>query len=94
MRRNQADLQRVRRKEKAQFIRNCRVSEGCIACGENHPATLVFHHRDESIKEFNLAKAAAQNISKKRLLAEIAKCDVYCANCHRKLHYRLKEELV
>ena len=26
-----------------------------------------------------------------QLIDEIAKCDVLCSNCHRKLHYALKE---
>jgi hypothetical protein len=59
----------------------------CVECGEDHPATLDFHHRDPSTKEANVSSTHRLGWSEKRILKEIAKCDVLCANCHRKLHY-------
>jgi len=45
---------------------------------------MDFDHRPGEVKEFNLAQVMSQSrISWSRLLAEIAKCDVVCANCHR-----------
>jgi len=58
----------------------------CIRCSENHPATLTFHHRNTSEKSFEIGNAIALGISLKRLVAEIEKCDVLCANCHAKEH--------
>jgi hypothetical protein len=58
----------------------------CKECGENHPACLDFHHRDPSSKEFAVS-VGYEKYGKKRLLNEIEKCDVLCANCHRKFHY-------
>lgn len=59
----------------------------CSQCGESHPATLDFHHRDKSEKEFSISTAVANGSSLKRILAEIKKCDVLCSNCHRKVHW-------
>lgn len=42
---------------------------------------MDFDHRDRSLKSFEIT--GKYHTSKKRLLAEIAKCDVVCANCHR-----------
>jgi len=58
----------------------------CTRCGESHPACLQFHHRDPSAKEITVAIAISRAWSKKRILAEAAKCDVLCANCHAKHH--------
>jgi hypothetical protein len=54
----------------------------CVRCGENHPATLTFHHADSSEKDFEIGNALGLGVSLKRILAEIEKCEVLCANCH------------
>ena len=59
----------------------------CETCGENHPATLDFHHKFE--KKYNVSEMANSGCSKKSILKEIEKCTVLCSNCHRKLHYLL-----
>ena len=58
----------------------------CIKCGESHPACLDFHHRDPAQKRRAVSQLW-QLGSKLNILVEIAKCDVLCANCHRKFHY-------
>lgn len=55
---------------------------GCIICGEKEPCCLDFHHLRD--KEFVIAAGTEVSIS--RLLEELDKCVVLCANCHRKLH--------
>lgn len=57
----------------------------CSQCGENHPAALDFHHLRD--KEFNISQAVGDSYSVRRIEAEIEKCIVLCANCHRKHHY-------
>ena len=59
----------------------------CKSCGENHPATLDFHHRDPKEKEATVSSLLANLKSKDSILKEIEKCDVLCANCHRKHHH-------
>lgn len=63
----------------------------CVECGEDHPACLEFHHLNPAEKEANVFDAVwHRGWSKEHILAEIAKCKVLCANCHKKLHYDLK----
>lgn len=59
----------------------------CAECPESHPAALDFHHKDKTLKNFSISQASSQGISKERILEEISKCIVLCANCHRKLHW-------
>ncbi len=58
---------------------------GCINCPEKEPCALDFHHvRD---KEFEVSLMRGRN--EKKILEEIDKCVVLCANCHRKVHANL-----
>lgn len=60
-------------------------------CGENHPATLDFHHTNPSEKDRNITEGVSRfRWSKERVLREIKKCKVLCSNCHRKLHWNEK----
>lgn len=61
----------------------------CIKCGENHPGCLDFHHRNKNDKKYNIG-LCVDRFSLDVLKKEIEKCDVLCANCHRKLHYEEK----
>lgn len=58
----------------------------CKKCGEDHPACLVFHHTDPSTKKFQIASNMARTISLNKLMVEIEKCEILCANCHLKFH--------
>lgn len=60
----------------------------CRRCGESHPAVLQFHHEDPAQKEIMLSDAIRRAWSRDRILAEAAKCEVLCANCHAKHHAR------
>jgi hypothetical protein len=65
------------------FIRAMKEEAGCADCGESDPIVLDFDHLRD--KEFNISMAAiGGGISEKRLLDEIAKCEVVCSNCHRR----------
>lgn len=77
-----------RKDDLRKFVFSLRENKACIKCGENHPACLDFHHRDPSEKEAQLSNVAVEKgWSKERILDEVAKCDILCANCHRKHHY-------
>lgn len=54
-------------------------------CGESDIRCLDFHHRDPATKLSGINKMIRDNYSMEVVEAEIAKCDVICANCHRKL---------
>ena len=66
------------------FILNYLQSHPCIACGETDPVVLEFDHREPSDKLWSVCEAVRLRVSIKTLEREIAKCDVLCANCHRR----------
>lgn len=55
----------------------------CEDCGERGPVVLEFD-RNAATKKFNISVAVRQAYSLATVMAEIAKCDVRCANCHRR----------
>ena len=57
----------------------------CVDCGETDPVILEFDHL--KTKDFNISDAARKGVSMKKLSDEIAKCEVRCANCHRRKTY-------
>ena len=73
----------------AKWHKEYKSERECILCGEDHIATLVFHHRVPSKKSFAIPHGLVR-YSKKRILEEMEKCDVLCANCHRILHYNMR----
>ena len=53
----------------------------CFDCGQTFPPYVMqFDHRVGEEKLFNVGNGTMRN--KEKLLAEIKKCDIVCANCH------------
>ena len=68
-----------------QFFIDLLQQSCCMDCGEKDIVVLDFDHRDPKKKSFNLSEATSSGgISVARIKAEIEKCDIVCANCHRR----------
>lgn len=79
------EIERVTTRQAATtaFLRELR-DVPCADCGGLFaPHQMDFDHRDPSGKEFSLSSARAALKNREQLLAEAAKCDIVCANCHR-----------
>lgn len=56
----------------------------CQLCGyDKSVKALCFHHRVPAEKSFNISGCS---ISWDRLVLELDKCDLLCANCHAEIH--------
>ena len=58
----------------------------CVGGGEADPLCLDFHHTDAADKEATVSELVNGQNSLPVIVAEMQKCIVLCANCHRKLH--------
>src|SRR4051812_5038084 len=67
--------------ERAAYLIEFFATHPCVECGEADPVVLEFDHLGD--RSFNIAKGLRDR-SWPALLDEIAKCDVVCANCHRR----------
>lgn len=89
LRYNDPDKVSRRRFDRSRAERNSQLilakkSSGCELCTEKEIVCLDLHHRDPSQKDFGIANN--RNLPEVRILAELDKCAVLCANCHRKVH--------
>jgi hypothetical protein len=55
----------------------------CADCGGTFPAVCMDFDHVGGDKDRNVADMVRRAVSSARLLAEIAKCEVVCSNCHR-----------
>ena len=62
----------------------------CEKClGVFHQSAYDFHHIDPSKKDYN--PSASLDLNWNKAIGELDKCILLCANCHRELHFYLKE---
>ena len=57
----------------------------CMDCGIKYPHYVMdFDHRDRLSKLTNINRMInLHSYSKSKILEEVGKCDLVCANCHR-----------
>jgi len=59
----------------------------CIDCGERDPIILEFDHIVRKDKKKQVSKMLSGHYSWEKVLVEIKKCEIRCANCHRRKTY-------
>lgn len=77
--------QRARREERVAFIRDLKARP-CTDCGVQYPYYIMQFDHISDDKSANVS--ALITCSKKRLIEEIAKCELVCANCHFERTYQ------
>lgn len=78
----------IRLRSKKQSIENRKkifeyyLKNSCVDCGENDPVVLEFDHLKD--KKYTISNLISGGYSWKTIENEINKCEVRCANCHRR----------
>jgi hypothetical protein len=81
--RNVKERQSAARDYARDFVYDYLSIHPCTKCGESDPRVLEFHHRGG--KDMEVSYMVSAGYSVERIQGEIEKCDVLCANCHRKI---------
>jgi hypothetical protein len=71
-----------RRKSNRKALYEYLLAHPCVDCLESNPVVLEFDHLDPSNKLYNISNMMSNSWAKIKI--EIDKCEVVCANCHRK----------
>lgn len=74
---------RQQKKRNRQTVREYKENSPCTDCKGNFPYYVMeFDHREPELKSFNIGKTDWGNM--RPINAELEKCDLVCANCHKK----------
>lgn len=89
-------VRRNRREILQDYLFNYLTNHPCVDCGQSNIITLEFDHV-RGVKCKSIANLLSSAASIDNLKSEIEKCEVRCANCHRRKtskdfgNYRLKQ---
>ena len=75
------DQKRRLARERTAYLIDYFAVHPCVDCGETDPVVLEFDHLRD--KRFNIGSALAYR-NWASIVAEMEKCEVVCANCHRR----------
>lgn len=77
-------LNHSRRMSAADKVNAIKLGLGCTDCGyDKHPHALDFDHLVGHTKVSGISRMVYNNANWDALKAEMDKCEVVCANCHR-----------
>lgn len=80
-----------RRRNSTQDWVNQLKARPCKDCDQSfEPYVMDFDHRDPSTKRFVIGFMVSKRMPREAIEQEIAKCDLVCANCHRKRTFTRK----
>ena len=88
-RRNKTKHNRRRRDNQDAYVSRNRarmyeylIERGCVDCGNKNPVVLEFDHV-RGRKQREVSVMVGLGLSWSRIMHEVAKCEIRCANCHR-----------
>ena len=83
--RERAKIRRAKIRKELQLHLIAYISDkSCVICAESDIRVLEFDHIDPEYKSFGIAKGITNGLKWEAILEEIEKCQILCANCHKK----------
>jgi len=85
---NQQKRVRIERRHAINFIK----SAPCFDCGDAYPPYVMDFDHVRGTKVKNVSRMIVETVPFTRIMEEISKCDLVCANCHRERTHIRKTE--
>ena len=79
------ELNNAWKEKQVDLFKEWKSKQKCLICSESEYSCLDLHHLNPADKEYAIAVSVRQ-MSFEKLMKELSKCVVLCANCHRKVH--------
>lgn len=70
-----------------QYVRDLKEQSPCIDCQQYYPYYVMQYDHTELNKEMSISRLVLRG-SKPKVIKEIEKCELVCANCHAKRTYK------
>lgn len=78
-----SEYRAARRQRIKRAVDVIKTDAACADCGyDAHPAALQFDHAPGCDKRGDIGRMVSTGVGMTAILAEAAKCEVVCANCH------------
>lgn len=74
-------FEKEKQEDKRQMVLRLK-DKPCLDCGHSYPHYVMDFDHVRGLKDFSIG--GGLGFSREQILAEIEKCDLVCANCHRK----------
>jgi ribosomal protein L37AE/L43A len=85
------EYQRNRRSEARQLVEAAKREKPCPDCKRRYPSWCMDFDHVDGRKVCAISTMVTRGLALERLIEELAKCEVVCANCHRtRTHERRK----
>ena len=81
-----SEAHKAYKKRMRKWLNDLKSEHGCERCGEKRAPCLEFHHRNPNPEDKRISWLI-NNWGKEKILEEIKKCIVLCANCHCMEHW-------
>lgn len=78
---NTAALQKARYYARRDFVNRIKDNP-CADCGVRYPPYVMQFDNIGTESHINVARLVSRAVSEERILREIEKCELVCANCH------------
>ena len=81
------------RERKEEYVYSQKANKPCSVCkGVFDAAAMDFHHKDRKTKFHSISRMMAARYSIKKIQAEIEKCILVCACCHRIIESKINND--
>ncbi len=66
-----------------EFLGPYLLNHPCVDCGESNILVLEFDHKERKMKDGEISRIIENGATLNKLIVEVQKCEVRCANCHK-----------